>query len=132
MQAQLTLCGDWENIRGKSYATRWRETNGVKLTSYSPGRFLASLVLKLCIAHIVMNYDMMAPVEKKSRTFYFRSAIIPKTSTSMRFRARQISDLSVMPEGCLTDDVSVNYNMGQDHGPCGRSVWDCSSSFLDL
>ena len=54
----------------------------------SPGRFYATLVLKLVVAHLLRNYDCKLDPIKGSRSFQWRSAIIPKASLTLRIRPR--------------------------------------------
>ncbi|KAF4631662.1 hypothetical protein G7Y89_g6465 [Cudoniella acicularis] len=61
-----------------------------------PGRFYASLVLKIFLAHIIMNYDFKQPTQPSSvpffgqqNSFYFRSAIVPRAGTKLQLRERE-------------------------------------------
>ncbi|KAH8892368.1 putative cytochrome P450, partial [Thozetella sp. PMI_491] len=53
-----------------------------------PGRYYASMILKIFVAHIITHYEIKLPEQHASRTFHFRSAIIPKASSSLLFRRR--------------------------------------------
>ncbi|KUI69918.1 Ent-kaurene oxidase [Cytospora mali] len=55
---------------------------------HSPGRFYASLLLKLFLAHVLMHYDTMLPTTPAMRTFHFRSSIIPTSKSAFLFRKR--------------------------------------------
>ncbi|KAF2261905.1 cytochrome P450, partial [Lojkania enalia] len=51
-----------------------------------PGRFYATLVLKLVIAHMVRNYDCeLEPIEGNI-SFQWRSALIPKNTVTLRVK----------------------------------------------
>ena len=57
----------------------------------SPGRFYASIALKLVVAEIVLNYDLKLEDEKgaaKKETFFsFDSFRVPRVTMSMRRKA---------------------------------------------
>jgi hypothetical protein len=62
----------------------------------SPGRYYASHVLKIFLSHLIMNYDIQQskdqgppPFFGTRRSFYFRSAIVPRSGTSFLFRKRR-------------------------------------------
>ena len=54
----------------------------------SPGRFYAASVSKLALAHVLLNYTvkMKEGIMGTKRNFYWRSAIIPKSSVPLLFR----------------------------------------------
>ena len=54
----------------------------------SPGRFYATLVLKLILVHILSNYDCKMQEIKGPRSRQWRSAIIPKESIMLWIRPR--------------------------------------------
>ncbi|KAM7196899.1 Cytochrome P450 [Naviculisporaceae sp. PSN 640] len=58
-----------------------------------PARFYASVLLKLFLAHLLTHYDIQLPEEgngtKTSRTFFYRSAIMPKPGCFLMFRKRE-------------------------------------------
>lgn len=51
----------------------------------SPGRFYASLTLKLILAHILSSYVCELPDERAVRARSWRSSIVPRSSTLVRF-----------------------------------------------
>ncbi|KAL2047514.1 hypothetical protein ABVK25_011443 [Lepraria finkii] len=53
-----------------------------------PGRYFAARVLKLVLAHVLLNYDIKVNDDSKGgiRCFSWRSAIIPKSGTTLLFR----------------------------------------------
>ncbi|KAF2864676.1 cytochrome P450 [Massariosphaeria phaeospora] len=53
-----------------------------------PGRFYASITMKLILAYIVENYDCTLCDTRASRSFSWRSSIVPKSSTVVNFRRR--------------------------------------------
>ncbi|KZF26778.1 cytochrome P450 [Xylona heveae TC161] len=53
-----------------------------------PGRYHAAWVLKLVLAHVVLNYDMKFSDDRASRSFKWRSAIVPRSDTTLLFKAR--------------------------------------------
>ncbi|PYH41076.1 putative cytochrome P450 [Aspergillus saccharolyticus JOP 1030-1] len=57
-----------------------------------PGRYYASLLLKLVLAQILLQYEVKLPVEgsqrPEKRYFYWRSAIVPKAGAVLMFRER--------------------------------------------
>ncbi|RAH78823.1 cytochrome P450, partial [Aspergillus japonicus CBS 114.51] len=55
-----------------------------------PGRYYASLLLKLVLAQILLRYDvtMGAAANNERRYFYWRSAIVPKAGAGLLFRDR--------------------------------------------
>ncbi|MCJ1312326.1 hypothetical protein MMC25_006000 [Agyrium rufum] len=62
-----------------------------------PGRYYAAHILKLILSHILLNYDVQMPSDVKPstrRSFYWRSAIVPKASTSVLFRPRSRAPIS--------------------------------------
>lgn len=63
---------------------------GIDLIMNSPGRFYASRLLKLIIAHMLENYEIKTDAEAKQETqrFYWRSAIVPKSSVVVQLRKR--------------------------------------------
>ena len=56
----------------------------------SPGRYYASRVLKLVIAHILKDYEIKIDGKAKLTTqnFYWRSSIVPKSNTVIQLRKR--------------------------------------------
>ncbi|PYH86450.1 cytochrome P450 [Aspergillus uvarum CBS 121591] len=56
-----------------------------------PGRYYASLLLKLVLAQILLRYDvkMVEGAEDERRYFYWRSAIVPKAGAVLLFRDRE-------------------------------------------
>ncbi|MCJ1394808.1 hypothetical protein MMC18_007688 [Xylographa bjoerkii] len=57
-----------------------------------PGRFYATLVLKLITAHLLQNYECTLDNIKGSRSVQWRSAIIPKSNIVLRIKARDSTD----------------------------------------
>ena len=55
----------------------------------SPGRFYSSIALKLMLAHVLLNYDCHLADKAALRTFSWRSAIIPRSSTMLLMRPRK-------------------------------------------
>ncbi|KAL6719191.1 ADP-ribosylation factor protein 3 [Lecanora helva] len=55
-----------------------------------PGRYFAARILKIVLAHILINYDikMDEGSSNKTRTFSWRSAIVPKATSSLLFRKK--------------------------------------------
>jgi cytochrome P450 len=53
-----------------------------------PGRFYATVVLKLVVVHMLTEYDVLFPDCKKSRSMQWRSAIIPKSSITLLVKQR--------------------------------------------
>lgn len=55
-----------------------------------PGRFFAARVLKLTLAHLLLNYDIKMDEEARgtTRNFSWRSAIVPKSGAALLFRRR--------------------------------------------
>ncbi|KAI1120819.1 cytochrome P450 [Nemania abortiva] len=51
-----------------------------------PGRFYASLVLKLVIAHVLTHYEIEPTAQSGSRTWSYRSSILPSTGFLFRIR----------------------------------------------
>lgn len=56
-----------------------------------PGRFYATLMLKLVIAHILLNYDCSLGNVKGCRSVQWRSAIIPKASIELHIKLQYYS-----------------------------------------
>ncbi|MCJ1236865.1 hypothetical protein MMC14_004847 [Varicellaria rhodocarpa] len=54
-----------------------------------PGRFFAAGILKLMVAHVLLTYDVKFADESKSRTFTWRTAIVPKSKTALLVRERK-------------------------------------------
>ena len=46
-------------------------------------------MLKLMIAHVLLKYDIKFADENNSRTFTWRTAIVPSSKTALLFRERQ-------------------------------------------
>ena len=55
----------------------------------SPGRHYASFLLKTVLAHILQRYDFKLDCSDKSRTFSWRTTVIPRFSTTLLVRNRQ-------------------------------------------
>lgn len=57
-----------------------------------PGRYYAVHALKIAVAHIILNYEVKMDDKQKhtSRNFNWRSATVPRSSTTLLFRERQI------------------------------------------
>ncbi|KAM0802496.1 cytochrome P450 [Usnea florida] len=53
-----------------------------------PGRFYASVALKIMVAHVLLDFDFRLLSPEASRTFSWRSAIIPRSSTVLQMRRR--------------------------------------------
>lgn len=54
----------------------------------SPGRFYASVALKMLVAHVLKEFDFNLLSTKAPRSFSWRSAIIPRSSTVIQMRRR--------------------------------------------
>jgi cytochrome P450 len=53
-----------------------------------PGRFYATVVLKLFVAHLITEYDIVLPESKTARSMQWRSAVIPKPSVVLLVRPK--------------------------------------------
>lgn len=51
-----------------------------------PGRWFASMVMKLLLCEVLENYDVVMPDTETSRLFSWRTYIFPKESTLVSFR----------------------------------------------
>lgn len=51
----------------------------------SPGRFYAAATIKVVIGQILMNYDCSLVEPKAPRWFTWRSSMLPRSSTLVRF-----------------------------------------------
>jgi hypothetical protein len=60
-----------------------------KCTAYSPGRFHASIVMKLVIAHIVMGYDLRLEDENERTLWSWETFTMPYESTRFVLRERK-------------------------------------------
>jgi len=58
-----------------------------KLTPHSPGRFYASLCMKLVLIHVLEHYECSMEEPQSSRFFSWRSSNVPRASTVVIFRA---------------------------------------------
>lgn len=56
----------------------------------SPGRFFASAVLKMLLAHVVTTYDVKFEGEKVPRQFFINGVLLPGRGNVM-FRKRSAS-----------------------------------------
>jgi hypothetical protein len=56
---------------------------------YSPGRFHASIVMKLVIAHIVMGYDLKLEDEKERTLWSWETFTMPYESTRFVLKERK-------------------------------------------
>ncbi|KAL4767118.1 cytochrome P450 [Aspergillus nidulans var. acristatus] len=57
-----------------------------------PGRHYASLLLKLMLAHVLLRYETRLPDgnrKSEKRSFYWRSAIVPRSGAVLYFRERE-------------------------------------------
>ncbi|KAL2827744.1 cytochrome P450 [Aspergillus cavernicola] len=55
-----------------------------------PGRHYASLLLKLVLAHVLLRYEIKMPDGKpEKRSFYWRSAIVPRSGAVLYLRERE-------------------------------------------
>jgi cytochrome P450 len=54
-----------------------------------PGRFYTTMILKLVVAHLVTDYDIILPESTSSRSVQWRSAIIPKSTVSLLVSERK-------------------------------------------
>ncbi|RAH44658.1 putative cytochrome P450 [Aspergillus brunneoviolaceus CBS 621.78] len=61
-----------------------------------PGRYYASLLLKLVLAQILLRYEvkMVETAKDERRYFYWRSAIVPKAGAGLLFRERGVRALA--------------------------------------
>jgi len=55
-----------------------------------PGRFYASLVLKLILVHILEEWECRMPYPDAPRSRTWRSSIVPRNSSVVMFRSRQV------------------------------------------
>jgi cytochrome P450 len=53
-----------------------------------PGRFYATVILKLIVAHVITEYDVVLPEIKTSRSMQWRSAVIPKSDNVLLLRLK--------------------------------------------
>ncbi|KAI0016370.1 cytochrome P450 [Xylariomycetidae sp. FL0641] len=51
-----------------------------------PGRYYALLALKIILVHVLENYDMKLGPPRTSRSFQFRSSVIPSSKSRILFR----------------------------------------------
>lgn len=51
-----------------------------------PGRWFASLIMKLILVRVLTGYDVYMPETKGSRVFSWRTSFIPKEGTMVSFR----------------------------------------------
>jgi hypothetical protein len=58
------------------------------LPHFSPGRFHASIVMKLVIAQIIMRYDIKLEDEKARTLWSWETFVMPYESTQMILRKR--------------------------------------------
>lgn len=56
---------------------------------FSPGRFYAATMLKLVIAHVLLNYECSLDNIAGCRSMQWRSAIIPKASVKLRIKRQR-------------------------------------------
>ncbi|KAG7005467.1 FAD-dependent monooxygenase [Physcia stellaris] len=63
-------------------------------TAACPGRFYASLAMKLILVHILKHYDCKLLDEQSPRSRSWRSSIVPRSSTIVLFQRRQNNDQS--------------------------------------
>ncbi|KAI0965159.1 cytochrome P450 [Xylaria arbuscula] len=61
-----------------------------------PGRFYASLVLKLTLSRIIQDWDSWMVDTTSRRTLTWRSSTVPRESTIVTFRKRDLGDLQVV------------------------------------
>ena len=59
------------------------------ISSLSPGRFYASTATKLIMSHILMNYDASFVKPEKEVAAIWRSYVLPRRDTLVRFTPRQ-------------------------------------------
>ncbi|RAH66074.1 putative cytochrome P450 [Aspergillus aculeatinus CBS 121060] len=61
-----------------------------------PGRYYASVLLKLVLAQILLRYEvkMVETAKDERRYFYWRSAIVPKAGAGLLFRERGVRALA--------------------------------------
>lgn len=65
-----------------------RETVVLMCMKRSAGRYYASTVLKLVLSHVLLNYDCELLNKEGARTMWWRSAIVPLSTTVVTFRPR--------------------------------------------
>lgn len=55
-----------------------------------PGRFYATMILKLVVAHLVTDYDILLQDSTSSRSIQWRSSIIPKSTVALLVKEREL------------------------------------------
>ena len=56
---------------------------------FSPGRYYASLITKLVLAHFLLNYDFELRDPKRSLSMAWRSTVVPRSDTILLVRDRK-------------------------------------------
>jgi hypothetical protein len=56
----------------------------------SPGRFYIAVVIKTALAHMLREYDFRLADEGAPRTFSWRTTIVPRSSTKLLIRRREV------------------------------------------
>ena len=59
------------------------------LTIRSPGRWLASHLLKLMLAYVVLNYDIQ-PIDERPAEMMLGDFIVPSRNTMIKVRRREL------------------------------------------
>lgn len=88
------LFGVWDSTHGEQASLSTEANHGgynfwaLLMHMPSPGRFFASGMLKLMVAHVLLTYDIRFADESQKRTFCWRSAIVPSSKSAILFRER--------------------------------------------
>ena len=75
--------------RKVSLASSWCFGSADKIR-FSPGRFHASLVIKLVLVHLVMNYEFRLEDVNAPRLWNWQNFTVPYDKTRVEFRRRSI------------------------------------------
>ena len=74
--------------RGRLLAREGTNVNG----SISPGRFHASFVMKVVLAHILLRYEFRFEDERAAKWWHWESFKMPYEGTKIVFRKRDLGD----------------------------------------
>ncbi len=62
----------------------------------SPGRFYGAAVMKVMLAQIILQYDCELVDKEASRWFTWRSSMLPRETTMVKFRPRSSGEQDLM------------------------------------
>ena len=65
-----------------------QQTDGSKLPLSSPGRFYASLIMKMMLVQILLEWECRLTVGYFPRRIIWRSSVVPSEGTVAMFRKR--------------------------------------------